>query len=333
MLARRPLDDLAGQRRRAARRSRACARGRRRRRGGRSGSRLSSANHGSAGLVEHRRPGCAARCARRPGAQKRLHLEVEPLAVRRARRAAGRARRGRSRRRWKNSWRQHAPVVGVVPDHLDRQHLGVAEQRVLVVVERAACSRRTRGRSARRAAACALRAAGRRGRARQLGDVGVGDRDEVAARRIERIEEQAGLAGQRPARAPRRPACSRTRSGAGTRSPAALSRLPSSSSDRRGWCRSSQSIALSKVFIVVERMQLRVGDDADRMRARRERDQPDPVAFADQVVGREPARRRVAARAPVGIVGPVVDRRCARRCGTRPRWRRARSARPARACA
>ena len=54
-------------------------------------------------------------------------------------------------------------------------------------------------------------------------------------------------------------------------------------------------------------MQLRVGDDADRMRARRERDQPDPVAVADQVVGREPARRRVAARAPGGIVGPVVD--------------------------
>ena len=58
-------------------------------------------------------------------------------------------------------------------------------------------------------------------------------------------------------------------------------------------------------------MQLRVGDDADRMRARGQRDQPDPVAGADQVVGREPARRRLAARAPGGVVGPVVDRRCA----------------------
>jgi hypothetical protein len=32
----------------------------------------------------------------------------------------------------------------------------------------------------------------------QLGDVGVGDADEVAAGRVERIEEQPGLAGQRP---------------------------------------------------------------------------------------------------------------------------------------
>ena len=73
-------------------------------------------------------------------------------------------------------------------------------------------------------------------------------------------------------------------------------------------------------------MQRRVGDDADRMRARRERDQPDPVAVADQVVGREPAVRRVAAREPGRVVGPVVDVDARRRSGTRPRSRRARSA-------
>ena len=62
-------------------------------------------------------------------------------------------------------------------------------------------------------------------------------------------------------------------------------------------------------------MQLRVGDDAHRMRARGQRDQPDPVAGADQVVGREPARRRLAARAP------GRDRRTSRRSRSGPAMR------------
>ena len=55
-------------------------------------------------------------------------------------------------------------------------------------------------------------------------------------------------------------------------------------------------------------MQLRVGDDAHRMRTRRQRDQPDPVAGADQVIRGQPARRRVAALSPGRIARPVVDR-------------------------
>ena len=54
-------------------------------------------------------------------------------------------------------------------------------------------------------------------------------------------------------------------------------------------------------------MQLRVGDDADRVRPRCERDQPGPVAGADEMVGREPARRRDAARLPRRVGRPVVD--------------------------
>ncbi len=56
-----------------------------------------------------------------------------------------------------------------------------------------------------------------------------------------------------------------------------------------------------------ERMHRRVGHDADRMRAGAERDQPQPVAGAAEVVRRHPARRRRAARAPRRVGDPVVD--------------------------
>ena len=61
--------------------------------------------------------------------------------------------------------------------------------------------------------------------------------------------------------------------------------------------------------------------------------QPDPVAGADHVVGREPARRRLAARPPGGVARPVVDRDPVAACGTRRRWRRGRSPPPGRAFA
>ena len=229
-------------------------------------------------------------------------------------------------RRWKKNCAQHAPVVGVVPDHLDRQHLGVAEDRVLVGVERErALVERVedlvvdlRVRLERLAGAVARD---------QLADVGVGDRDEVAAGRIERVEEQARLAGERPALGPRTPACSRRRSCGRRRSPAAGGACRRARRTGAAGTSASQSIAFSKRVHRRERMQLRVGDDADRMRARGQRDQPDPVAGADQVVGREPARRRLAARAPGRVVRTSRRSRSGRRCGTRRRWRRGRSPR------
>ena len=57
----------------------------------------------------------------------------------------------------------------------------------------------------------------------------------------------------------------------------------------------------------VERMQRRIGDEADRMRPRRERNQPCPVARTAQVIGRAPAFARIAARIPFVVVAePVV---------------------------
>ena len=56
-----------------------------------------------------------------------------------------------------------------------------------------------------------------------------------------------------------------------------------------------------------DRMHHRIADDADRMRARRQRNKPDPIARADQVDGGQPAVRRVAARQQLGVVAPIVD--------------------------
>src|SRR3546814_18062720 len=56
----------------------------------------------------------------------------------------------------------------------------------------------------------------------------------------------------------------------------------------------------------VQRMRLAVADDAQRMRAGRQRDQPEPVSRAAHVVGRAPAVRRRAARQPLRVVGPGV---------------------------
>src|SRR5690606_26947660 len=49
-----------------------------------------------------------------------------------------------------------------------------------------------------------------------------------------------------------------------------------------------------------------VADDAERVRARGQRDHPEPVAGAAHVVGRAPAVRWRAAGAPGLVVGPVV---------------------------
>src|SRR3546814_20770813 len=61
----------------------------------------------------------------------------------------------------------------------------------------------------------------------------------------------------------------------------------------------------------VQRMRLAVADDAQRMGARRPRDQPAHVSRAAPVLGRAPTVRRRAAGLPLRVGGPGggVDRR------------------------
>ena len=93
---------------------------------------------------------------------------------------------------------QDSPVVGVVPDHLDRHDFGIAEQRVLILIKRKRAF--VEGTielliDARPAAdMLAVQIA-----FDHIDDVRVADRDEIAARRIERIEEHTCFAGERPA--------------------------------------------------------------------------------------------------------------------------------------
>jgi hypothetical protein len=133
----------------------------------------------------------------RPRAQEVLHGEIEILA---GVELVTQARQHREVRQpaLEEELAQHAPVVRVVPDHLDGQHVRVAEQRVLVPVQRHRAvaegheellvEARVRG---KRLPGAVVRD--------ELGDVGVGDGDEVAARRVERVEEHPGFAGHRPA--------------------------------------------------------------------------------------------------------------------------------------
>src|SRR3546814_7861437 len=91
---------------------------------------------------------------------------------------------------------------------LDRHHLRVAEQRVLVLEQR-------HGGLVEREVQLLVDVGVRRPVAAgavardQVADVGVGDGDEVAARRIERVQEQPRLPGQRPAVAEHLPAAVR----------------------------------------------------------------------------------------------------------------------------
>ena len=132
----------------------------------------------------------------RPGTQQILDHAVELLAQRqRVVQARQRAQVGKPV--LKEQLREYAPVERVVPDHLDRQHHGVAKQRVLVGIERQRVGVERleqllvdlRVRTDRPARAVA---------ADQLGDVGVADRNEVAAGRIKRVEKDPRLAGQGP---------------------------------------------------------------------------------------------------------------------------------------
>ena len=140
----------------------------------------------------------------------------------------------------------------------------------------------------------------------EVGDVGVGDRDEVAARRIERIEEQAGLAGERPA-------IGREHLLAAVREVAQETEVLQQVPLALDFLRELRLVdaepferPLERVH-GLERMELRVADDADRVRAGGKRDEPRPVALAAQVVGRQPAQRRLAAPEPGGVRRPLVD--------------------------
>ena len=54
-------------------------------------------------------------------------------------------------------------------------------------------------------------------------------------------------------------------------------------------------------------MELRVSDDADRMGTRSQRNQPHPIARADQMIGRTPALGWIASGAPGLVRNPIID--------------------------
>jgi hypothetical protein len=141
----------------------------------------------------------------------------------------------------------------------------------------------------------------------QVGDVGVGNGDEVAARRIEGVEEQARLAGQRPALA-REHLLAAVREVLEEREVLQQVALAVEFVEQARLVLGEPVHRLLEAVHGVQRVVARVRHDAHRVRARGQRNQPDPVARADQVVGREPARLRGAAGAPFGVVAPVVER-------------------------
>ena len=102
----------------------------------------------------------------------------------------------------------------------------------------------------------------------QRGDVGIADRDEVAARRIERVEKQSGVPGQRPAIARENLL-------------AAMRKMPQESEILQVFTTSVELAIKARLMLGepchrlvegVDRfqwMQARVGDDTDRVRTRR----------------------------------------------------------------
>ncbi len=199
---------------------------------------------------------------------------------------------------------QHSPVIGVVPDHLHRHHFGIAKDRVLaaeqahgVFVERAVqLLEQARVRPQRFVGAI---------QGDQFGDIGVGHGDEVAARRIERIKEHARLAGECPA-VTRVQLLATVREAAQETEVEQLVAMPLAGigHQRLEFTQPVQR-ALEGVH-PVQWMDGRIADDANRMCAGTQWNQPHPVALAAQVIGRAPTFRWRAALLPSRIRDPFV---------------------------
>ena len=201
--------------------------------------------------------------------------------------------------------RHHPPVIRVIPDHLDRQDLRVAEQGVLVLVQaegvfvQRVVDLVERSRLGPQSTALSVDGD-------QFGDVGVADGDEVAAWGVERVDEQTGFSRQRPAVF-------------GEHLFAAVGKALEKGEILQGVAPVVQGIeeqglvALKPLHGFVERVHLlqrvqgRVGHDAHGVGSGGQRDEPDPVARAHQMVGGQPARLGVAALLPSGAVAPAVD--------------------------
>ena len=168
----------------------------------------------------------------------------------------------------------------------------------------------------------------------QLGDVGIADRDEVAAGRIERIEEHARLARERPAIAREHLLAAVGEVAQEQRSPAAGARLPSSSRASRGWCTCEPLHRLLEAVHRLQRMHAsrrrrcrpnasprpagsarpssprRTGDwsrasDSGGSQRSSHADRPRPLVDVDACVDAEPDRVGVV------VVGLARDRACA----------------------
>ncbi len=238
-----------------------------------------------------------------PRAKHRLHALVEALRRRKLwcqvtkQREIGEPPADRKRT-------QHAPVIRVVPQYLGGHHPRVAEQRILppIEFERVALERKKQLLEVARGAC--VRAAREIAR-NEFRDVGVAEGDEIRARRIERVEEHRCLAGERPALgAENLPAT--------IRNVAQEAEVEHGIAVRSEFPRQRRLMDLhprEHALETVERldgMHRRIGHDADRMRARRQRDQPHPVAGAAQVVGGSPAFLRIAQSAPRRIGAPLI---------------------------
>ena len=201
--------------------------------------------------------------------------------------------------------RQDAPVIGVVPDDLNRQDLGIAEQGVLVDVKRQRAVVKGMKHLVKHLGPCAERLACTVD-GDQLGDVGVGNGNEVAARRIKRVQKQTRFPGERPALV----------------GEYLLAAIRETFEEREVLKQGAFAVQLVKKTGLVGLEPVHgffkgihgvqwvlpgVCHDAHRVRTGCQRDQPNPVARADQVVGGEPAGLGIAARTPVGVVAPLVN--------------------------
>ena len=93
---------------------------------------------------------------------------------------------------------QDTPVIGVVPDHLDREYFRISEHRILVPVKRQHAFIKREIEALINPGACLDRFSSAITR-HQIDNVSIGDRNKITTGRIERIEKYSRFTGQCPA--------------------------------------------------------------------------------------------------------------------------------------
>lgn len=208
-----------------------------------------------------------------------------------------------------------SPVERDIPDDLRRHHGGPAHQGVLPLIHHQPhFAERSEHRVADLCArdhVLAIEIA-----SDHVGDLAVADRDQVQSRRIQRVQEDAGIAGQAPSVA------AVEHFARAMAVPLHDPKIP----DRVGvFCQHLGQLRLMcaqpcpglvQGVETVERFEGGVCHDADAGGARGQADQPDPVARAHQVIGGHRAVALAQSPAPSRVVAPATD--IDFRCDTEP---------------